>query len=78
MVRQLILVRGTYSYELADIVAQANDSVYGLAAAVFSKDISRAITVAQRLKAGTVWVNCYNKLHAQSECHPTAPDAFAH
>lgn len=37
--------------------------VYGLAAAVFSKDINRAIGVAHKLKAGTVWVNCYNTFH---------------
>ncbi|OCH86340.1 aldehyde dehydrogenase [Obba rivulosa] len=45
-----------------DIVAKANDSVYGLAAAVFSKDIKRALTTAHKLRAGTVWVNCYNNL----------------
>jgi len=48
-----------------DILAQANDTFYGLAAAVFSRDISRAILVANRLQAGTVWINCYNKLHPQ-------------
>ena len=41
----------------ADIVAQANDTMYGLAAAVFSRDISRAISVARKIRAGTVWVN---------------------
>ncbi|KDN39669.1 hypothetical protein RSAG8_08697, partial [Rhizoctonia solani AG-8 WAC10335] len=48
-----------------DIVRQANDSIYGLAAAVFSRDISRALVVAHKLHAGTVWVNCYNKLNNQ-------------
>lgn len=48
-----------------DIIHQANDSMYGLAAAVFSKDVTRAISVAHRLKAGTVWVNCYNQLNPQ-------------
>ncbi|KAI6135236.1 aldehyde dehydrogenase [Pisolithus thermaeus] len=42
-----------------DIVRQANDTVYGLAAAVFTKDVNRAITTAHKLKAGKVWVNCY-------------------
>ncbi|KAI6100130.1 aldehyde dehydrogenase [Pisolithus sp. B1] len=42
-----------------DIVRQANDTVYGLAAAVFTKDVNRAITTAHKLKAGSVWVNCY-------------------
>ncbi|QRW19790.1 aldehyde dehydrogenase family protein [Rhizoctonia solani] len=49
----------------ADIIRQANDSIYGLAAAVFSRDISRALNVAHKLHAGTVWVNCYNKLNNQ-------------
>ena len=48
-----------------DIIRQANDSIYGLAAAVFSRDISRAVGVAHKLHAGTVWVNCYNKLNNQ-------------
>jgi len=47
-----------------DLLKQANDTVYGLAAAVFSRDISRAINVAHKLQAGTVWVNCYNQLHS--------------
>ncbi|EMD35409.1 hypothetical protein CERSUDRAFT_139148 [Gelatoporia subvermispora B] len=45
-----------------DIVAKANDTVYGLAAAVFSTNIKRALTTAHKLRAGTVWVNCYNNL----------------
>jgi len=32
--------------------------MYGLASAIFSRDISRAISVAKEIKAGTVWVNC--------------------
>jgi len=46
-----------------DIVHQANDTFYGLAAAIFSRDISRAIKTANDLKAGTVWINCVNQLH---------------
>lgn len=41
----------------ADVIEMAHDTVYGLAAAVFSRDISRALTVAHKLRAGTVWVN---------------------
>lgn len=37
----------------------ANDSVYGLAAGLWTKEIGRAHRVAQQLQAGTVWVNCY-------------------
>ncbi|KAI6141255.1 aldehyde dehydrogenase [Pisolithus tinctorius] len=43
-----------------DVVRQANDTVYGLAAAVFTKDVTRAITTAHKLKAGSLWVNCYS------------------
>jgi aldehyde dehydrogenase (NAD+) len=49
--------------EFADVdeaIARANDSEYGLAAAVWTKDIRKAHYVARRLQAGTVWVNTYN------------------
>ncbi|THH27889.1 hypothetical protein EUX98_g6300 [Antrodiella citrinella] len=48
-----------------DVLRQANDTMYGLAAAVFSKNIDRALQVAHKLKAGTAWVNCINQLHPQ-------------
>ncbi|THU99012.1 aldehyde dehydrogenase [Dendrothele bispora CBS 962.96] len=47
-----------------DVVHQANDTMYGLASAVFSQDINKALTVAHRLRAGTAWVNCANTLNA--------------
>jgi acyl-CoA reductase-like NAD-dependent aldehyde dehydrogenase len=47
-----------------DAIAQANDTPYGLAAAVWSRDIARAHRVARRLQAGTVWVNTYNRYDA--------------
>jgi len=47
-----------------DVVHQANDTLYGLAAAVFSQDITRALNTAHKLKAGTAWVNCCNVLNA--------------
>lgn len=40
-----------------DVLRQANDTMYGLAAAVFSNDVSRALGVAHKLRAGTVWVS---------------------
>jgi acyl-CoA reductase-like NAD-dependent aldehyde dehydrogenase len=43
-----------------DVVAQANDVPYGLAAGVWTRDVKKAHTVARRLAAGTVWVNMYN------------------
>ena len=42
------------------LVAQANDTIYGLAAGIWTRDLSKAHSLAARLKAGTVWVNCYN------------------
>ncbi|KAJ7333296.1 aldehyde dehydrogenase domain-containing protein [Mycena albidolilacea] len=48
----------------ADVLRQANDTVFGLAAAVFSQDINRALQTAHKLQAGTAWVNCVNQLHA--------------
>jgi phenylacetaldehyde dehydrogenase len=42
-----------------DAVFQGNDTEYGLAAAVWTRDISKAHKAAAALKAGTVWVNCY-------------------
>ncbi|TRM59449.1 aldehyde dehydrogenase domain-containing protein [Schizophyllum amplum] len=48
-----------------DVIRQANDTVYGLAAAVFTQDINRALETAHKLQAGTAWINCVNQLHAQ-------------
>ncbi|KAK0527347.1 hypothetical protein OC834_004449 [Tilletia horrida] len=59
-----VVVTSTFK-DTDDLIAKANDSYYGLAAAVFSRDISRALDTAHRLHAGTVWVNCYNLLDAQ-------------
>lgn len=43
-----------------EAIERANDSMYGLAAAVWTSDVKKAHTVASRLKAGTVWINTYN------------------
>ena len=45
-----------------DAVLQANDTIYGLAAAVWTRNIDRAYALARRLRAGTVWINCYGIL----------------
>ena len=46
--------------DLDSVIAQGNDTVYGLAASVWTQDINKAHKVAKGLKAGTVWVNCHN------------------
>ena len=47
-------------------VAIANDTLYGLAAGVWTTDIRRAFTMADRLEAGTVWVNTYRAVSYMS------------
>ncbi|WP_310620026.1 betaine-aldehyde dehydrogenase [Flexibacterium corallicola] len=43
-----------------DVIARANDTEFGLAAAVFTKDIQKAYRVIDQLEAGTCWINNYN------------------
>ena len=46
--------------DVDEAIARANDSIYGLAAGVWTRDVKKAHYVASKLKAGTVWVNTYN------------------
>jgi aldehyde dehydrogenase (NAD+) len=50
--------------DLDDAIRMANDSIYGLGGAVFSRDIPKAIEVAKRIRTGTVWINDYHLLNA--------------
>jgi phenylacetaldehyde dehydrogenase len=43
-----------------EVVEQAHNTIYGLAAGIWTKDISKAHRMADELRAGTVWINCYN------------------
>jgi acyl-CoA reductase-like NAD-dependent aldehyde dehydrogenase len=46
--------------DLDEAIARANDTPYGLAAGIWTRDIKKAHYVARRIQAGTVWVNTYN------------------
>jgi phenylacetaldehyde dehydrogenase len=49
---------------LDDIAAAANDSEYGLGAGIWTRDISKAHALAKKIRAGTIWINCYNVFDA--------------
>ena len=50
--------------DLEEIAKQANNSVYGLAAGIWTRDTSKAHRLASMIRAGTVWINCYNVFDA--------------
>ncbi|KAK3775044.1 hypothetical protein RRG08_048255 [Elysia crispata] len=50
---------------LDEVLARANDSTYGLGAAIFTNDINKALMFSQGVQAGTCWVNCYNAVTSQ-------------
>ena len=58
-----VVVASPFS-DLDEIAAKANDSEYGLGAGIWTKDISKAHALAKKLRAGTVWINCYNVFDA--------------
>jgi aldehyde dehydrogenase (NAD+) len=49
-----------------EAVHRGNTTFYGLAAAVWTRDVTKAHAIAHRLKAGTVWVNCYDVFDARA------------
>ncbi len=51
---------------LEEVVERANCTTYGLAAAVWTRDIKKALAVSNSVRAGTVWVNCYNVLDSRA------------
>ena len=50
--------------DIDEVVERANKSLYGLAAAVWTTDITKAHAIADGVRAGTVWVNCYDVFDA--------------
>jgi len=50
--------------DLDEVIAQANNNVYGLASAVWTRDVKKAHIVSRQLKAGTVWINTYGLMDA--------------
>ncbi|MGH7681424.1 MAG: aldehyde dehydrogenase family protein [Candidatus Eiseniibacteriota bacterium] len=57
-------------------IAQANDSAYGLAAAIWTRDVKKAHRAARALQAGTVWINTYNLYDAASPYGGTKASGF--
>jgi len=52
--------------DIKDLVKRANDTFYGLSAGIWTRDIGKAHRLAKELKAGTIWINCYNCFDAAS------------
>jgi aldehyde dehydrogenase (NAD+) len=50
--------------DLNEVVDRANNTTYGLAAAVWTRDIGKVYAIANNVRAGTVWVNCFNVFDA--------------
>ncbi|MCG6989729.1 MAG: aldehyde dehydrogenase family protein [Gemmatimonadetes bacterium] len=52
--------------DLDDAVAKANETIYGLAAGIWTRDVGKAHRVASEIQAGTVWINTYNQYDSGS------------
>ncbi|KAF0043219.1 hypothetical protein F2P81_004556 [Scophthalmus maximus] len=50
---------------IEEVIDRANNTDYGLVAAVFTNDINKAMTISTAMQAGTVWINCFNALSTQ-------------
>jgi betaine-aldehyde dehydrogenase len=61
-----VLVMQAFDTE-AEAIALANDSIYGLCASVWSRDVDRPLRVARRLDAGTVWINNWAVVYDETE-----------
>ena len=52
--------------DIDELVDKANSTIYGLAAAIWTRDIAKAHKLARRIQAGTIWINAYNMLSPES------------
>jgi len=52
--------------DLADAIAKANETIYGLAAGIWTRDIGKAHRLASEIQAGTIWINTYNRFDSGS------------
>jgi len=60
-------VMSIMSFKTVDeVIERANQTKYGLAAAVWTRDIKKALAVSNGVRAGTVWVNCYNVMDTRA------------
>ncbi|KAI9528440.1 Aldehyde dehydrogenase [Dissostichus eleginoides] len=50
---------------IEEVIERANNTEYGLVAAVFTSNINKAMTISTAMQAGTVWINCFNALSTQ-------------
>lgn len=51
---------------LEEVIERANDTSYGLAAGIVTQNLDSALTFAQAVEAGSVWVNCYDAVVPQA------------
>jgi acyl-CoA reductase-like NAD-dependent aldehyde dehydrogenase len=52
--------------DIDELVEKANSTIYGLAAAIWTRDIAKAHKLARAIHAGTIWINAYNMLSPES------------
>ena len=50
--------------DIDEVIQRGNKTMYGLAAAVWTRDIGKAHSIAREIRAGTVWINCYDVFDA--------------